>query len=398
MGADLIFNSKKQKSLEKSRLKHWYARNIPNHSELAEKLRDSAQNNAEEFIDNLTALAPNEAPVIQAIETDNSGLFSMLNSHLRNAARVPLYRTNQSNASYRQQRPYSRPYYDNHSYYQPPYAGQGYTYGLASGDLINPASMWLNAYKGKSKFEKSDNRQSFESDKQGVIAALEKQFARSFTAGVGYAFEQNKVKSLQRDTDVDSYKMFAYAEIRPNDFFINEAVSYTLSKYKEKADIFDQTANASYDVRTLATQTTVGYQGRCFTPQIGVRTYLMKREEYTDGSNQQIASNDIRLVRGVAGIRAGADIYNDYRRVMRPELYVGLTYDFSSDADEAVVTLPNGETYTLHGQTLNKFGLETSVSFTADFTERFSLSAQYLGDYRDKYNAHTGLVGMKYKF
>ena len=148
----------------------------------------------------------------------------------------------------------------------------------------------------------------------------------------------------------------------------------------------------------MAAQALMGYETRYLTPEIGARAYFIKRDAYTDDAKQNVASSDMKVVRGIAGIRAGFDVDNGVRRILRPEFYIGMSYDLVSDSDKAVVTLPNGEVYNLHGQSLNKFGVEAGVGLTADLTKSFSLNTQYMGDFRDKYNAHTGLISMKYKF
>ena len=106
----------------------------------------------------------------------------------------------------------------------------------------------------------------------------------------------------------------------------------------------------------------------------------------------------MNVLRGVAGVRAGFDVNSGYRRILRPEIYAGVSYDIVSDSDEATVTLPTGETYKVHGESLEKFGVEAGAGITADITSRFSLKAQYLGTFRKNYSSHTGMFGLKYQF
>jgi outer membrane autotransporter protein len=380
----------------------WVDSRRPNQSEFAAKFRDAAQNDVNKFIDNLTAIAPSEAPIVQAMEADNDGLFSMIATHLRNDQYVANPVGYNAYAPYQQYPQYQRPVYYRQQYrapqqYQPRYDANGYTYGLPSGDLVNPAQIWLNAYKGKAKFS-DGQRQSFDTDKTGIVAALEKRFTPSFKAAAGYSYETGKVDAFRRDVDVDSHKLFAFYEYKPNHFFINGAAAYAMSSYKEDKEVFDKSVHASYDTTTISAQTLLGYETRYFTPEMGVRAYFIDRDGYTDSAEQKVTSNNMSIVRGVAGVRAGVDIDMGNCRKLRPELYVGVNYDFVGDKDEAVITLPNGETYSMEGRSLGKFGIETGAGISADFTQRFSLSARYAGDYRDKYKSHTGMIGMKYKF
>ena len=404
----------------KEAAKAWVDGEHTTKNKLAEELNDLAQNDAVAFTETITALAPVDAPMVQAVEADNSGLFGMLTTHLRDAQEVSAgssaprqeyyqqpYRSQYNRSQYNNNsyyRPqyngsrYSRPQQKQNNNYRPSYSGQGYTYGLSSGDMINPAAIWLNAYKGKSELEKHENIQGFKTDRNGMLAAVEKRFNSAFKAGLGYQFERNEIEALKRKTDVDTNRGFVYAEYQPSNFFINGALSYSVSKYKEKKKIIDQQLAASYNASTFAVQTTVGYEGRYFTPETGIRYYSIKRDEYTDDAKQKVEAGSMNVLRGVAGVRAGFDVNSGYRRILRPEIYAGVSYDIVSDSDEATVTLPTGETYKVHGESLDKFGVEAGAGITADITSRFSLKAQYLGTFRKNYSSHTGMFGLKYQF
>ena len=129
-----------------------------------------------------------------------------------------------------------------------------------------------------------------------------------------------------------------------------------------------------------------------------MRYYHIRRDEYTDGAKQKVDANDMNILRGVAGVRAGVDIGTPSQYTLRPELYGGVSYDLVSDSDDAAVTLPNGVTYNVDGETPDKLGIELGGGITAEFAERLSLNAQYIGSFRKNYTSHTGMLGMRFKF
>ena len=380
----------------------WVDQTNPTEYELSDKLNKQAQNNPATFIDSLTALAPNDAPIIQTVEADNGGLMDEINMHLRGShdAIAPLGTASQYGGQptqYRgqpiQYRNMPRP----KPRYRPDYYNTGYTYGLSSGDLINPAALWLNAYKGKSKFKEHDKVKGFDTDRTGFSAAVEKNF-NYFKIGAGYAYETDKVDAFKRDVDVDMHRAFAYMQYQPNNIFINGAIAYGTASYKESKEVVGQKYGTSYDTTTFSAQTTLGYEIDYITPEVGMRYYHISRDEYTDEAKQKVDANDMNILRGVAGVRMGADIGNKYQYTLRPELYGGVSYDMVSDSDDAVVTLPNGVTYNVDGETPDKLGIELGGGITAEFAERLSLNAQYIGSFRKNYTSHTGMLGMRLKF
>ncbi|MBR2137296.1 MAG: autotransporter outer membrane beta-barrel domain-containing protein [Alphaproteobacteria bacterium] len=60
--------------------------------------------------------------------------------------------------------------------------------------------------------------------------------------------------------------------------------------------------------------------------------------------------------------------------------------------------MANGASYTVHGKRLPRFGVEFNAGLTAELTDRLSANVNYLGAYRDDYQDHTGLIGLKYIF
>ncbi len=381
----------------------WVDHTKQTEAELSARLNKQAQDDPAAFIDSLTALAPNDAPLIQTVEADNGGLMDMINMHMRGSAPDFSAPNGESPQYGGQPGQYGRPIqYRNmprpKPKYRPDYYNTGYTRGLSSGDMVHPAALWLNAYKGKSEFKANGSVKGFDTDRTGFTAALEKYFTAAFKAGFGYAYETDKIDAFKRDVDVDMHRAFVYAQYQPYKTFINGALAYGTASYKETKTVAGQKYGASYDTSTFSAQTTLGYETDYVIPEVGLRYYRINRDEYTDEAKQKVSSNDMNILRGIAGVRVGADFGDKYRCTVRPELYGGISYDLVSDSDDAVITLPNGVTYNVQGETPDKLGFEFGGGVSAEFAERFSLSAQYLGSFRKNYTSHTGLVGMKFKF
>ncbi|MEE6207796.1 MAG: autotransporter outer membrane beta-barrel domain-containing protein, partial [Alphaproteobacteria bacterium] len=106
-----------------------------------------------------------------------------------------------------------------------------------------------------------------------------------------------------------------------------------------------------------------------------------------------VSGKDMDLLRGVFGLRSSYQF-----GMFKPEVYAGITYDFVSDEDNALVSLPNGSSYTVDGQRLKRFGTEFSLNVTAQVTDNTKIGAGYEGKFREHYQDHTGMISVKYEF
>lgn len=326
--------------------------------DVADKLADLAQNDGAGFVDALTALAPSDAPVVQEIAlTQANELFKAIGDVL----------------------------------------SQTKGEGLASGDIrgpnMNGVSVWARAYYGESKLQKRDDIYGFDTDSKGVVLGVDKKVTPATTLGIGFGYDESKIKSFNRKDDVDTTSGFVYAQYQPSKWFVNGVVSYGHAGYDEQKRALGTTYDAHYNVETYAAQALTGYETAYFTPQIGARYYYVKRHGYIDEATQAVAGKNLDTLTGVAGVKAQTTY-----SIFKPELYVGMTYDLASDRDSATVSLANGSSYTVYGKRLNRFGVEVAAGITADITDKLAAELKYLGAYRKDYQNHTGIAGLKYSF
>ena len=322
-------------------------------------LADLAQNDGKGFVKALTALAPNDAPVVQVVAGHQEDiLFRTIASRLRNEKAD----------------------------------------GIASGDLGEGLSLWIRAYMSKSKLDDRGAYYGFDFDSKGVMAALEKQITPSVKAGIGYHYDKSDVDAYSRDTDVEMNKVFAYGEYKPSQWFVHGTASYAWSNYNDYKYALGRTFKGKYDVDTYAAQLLTGYEFEYVTPEAGLRYYHIKRHGYIDSAMQGVPSNNMDILTAVAGARFGKDYELPCGHTVRPEAYIGVTYDIISDRDSVVVDLVNGASYEVHGKRLNQFGVEAGAGLTAELTDKLSANVSYMGSFRKDYYSNTGMVGLKYAF
>ncbi|MBR6355757.1 MAG: autotransporter outer membrane beta-barrel domain-containing protein, partial [Alphaproteobacteria bacterium] len=137
-------------------------------------LANTAQHkSAREFKDTLIALAPNDAPVAQALATKTMGhVFSGVGAHL------------------------SKP-----------------KSGLSSGDALNGVSAWGSTYYGQTKLDdRAGDAYGFDADSKGVTVGADKQITPSTKLGLGLQYDKSDIDAFRADVDVETIAAFGYGE------------------------------------------------------------------------------------------------------------------------------------------------------------------------------------------
>ncbi len=323
-------------------------------AEIADTLADLAQNDAQGLNDALSVITPQEAPNTQETLSEFSDrLMLEVDNHL-----------SLNDIS-----------------------------GLSSGDELSGVTLWAKAYYGKSKLEDYKKVKGFDVKKKGFIAGLDKQLDHNVKLGLGFQYEDGDVDAYHRDADVNTLMGFVYGEYRPSQLFVRGVAAYGRARYDESKYALGLNIKDKYHTGIYSLQALTGYDFKYVTPEIGARYYYIKRHGYNDSIGQQISGKDMDLLRGVMGLRTSYQY-----GIFKPEIYAGVIYDFVSDEDNAIVSLPNGANYMVNGKRLNRFGTEFMANVTAQITCNTSVMLGYEGRYRRHYQDHSGIINAKYEF
>lgn len=324
-----------------------------------------------EYVDALTALAPDAAPLVRSLTTENSNqIFSTVQNRLEGGSSLRM---------------------------KPGRAGR-YARGLASGDMYREDAIWVQGLYNHSELSDTKEAKGFEIDSYGGAIGLDNYVTDSLKLGIGYAYTHGDISGFLRDTDVDTHTGFVYGEFKPNRWFLNAIASYSFASYDEEKRVSTFKVKGDYDVNAFGAQVMTGYKMGYVTPELGVRYLNVKQDAYEDSIGQRVdaVSNDV--LTGVFGIRIKQDFFPNRGFSIRPEVHVAATYDFVQDDAISVVSLPNGSVYQIEGENLDKFGLEVGAGLTLDVGNRLEMAVSYEGKFRKDYTDHSGLVNMKFKF
>lgn len=320
------------------------------------------------YIDALTAVAPEVAPLVHKTQTETTNqIFGAVSSRLSGGSVASA-----SN-------------------------------GMSSGDSIfKRGAMWVQGLLNKSKLDDTSKAKGFDADSTGIAMGAEKYINDDVKAGIGYAYTNTDIDGFMRDTDVDTHTAMVYGEYKPSNWYVNGIATYSWSDYSEKKNVAGNQVKADYDVDTIGLQAMTGYdmqvKGFNLTPEAGLRYVHISQDSYKDSADQKVSANDADILTGVIGAKASKDFALENGMNLRPEARLAMTYDLMNDDNNSVVTLANGSAYQVNGEALDRFGIEFGAGLTADVNDNVELSVGYEGKFREDYQDHTGLFNAKYKF
>lgn len=270
------------------------------------------------------------------------------------------------------------------------------TMGRSGGD-------WSDADYGvwaQGMFNRSKYNGQFNGYTRGVSAGFDALIDKQYTIGLGYAFGHSDVHANGgRNTEIDSNSIFAYAQYKPNQWFVNAALNYTMSKYKETEDnVFGALRlKSDHDTDAFGGQVMTGYDfASGLTPEIGLRYLHVTQDGYNNGL-AHVSSDDTDFLTGIAGMKYRFAIENDSVINWFPELRAAATYDFVSDRAMSTVTMPGVASYVVDGDRLSRFGGEFGIGLTAEYNG-LEISLVYDLDLHKDYTSQTGMAKFRYEF
>ncbi len=338
--------------------------------QLADNLANLAQNDASQLNKALTALAPNDSPVLQSmVLLKNNQIFDTIENQLHHSLK-------------------------------------NNKYGLSSGDnKSDDGSVFAQILGNYSKINDMGKIYGFNIKSSGIIMGAEKKLTNAIKSGAGYAFTTDKISAYERKTNVDTHTAFIYGEYRQNNWFTHFATAYNWSDYHEKKFVINNRYTAKYNVTNFAANAVTGYDSYVYdfkvTPETGLRYNHVHRNSYTDQIGQRVSSDNLNYLTALGGIKLSKNICNCFGLdtfYWRPEIHLAATYDIVSDKENSLVALSNGSNYLIKGKDLKRFGIEAGLNTTFQLSDNLESNIGYEGKYRKNFASHTGYVNLKYTF
>ncbi len=269
--------------------------------------------------------------------------------------------------------------------------------GRSGGDVIEQGAVWAQGLYNKSKL---DTATGFDGKTHGLAIGADGFISDDLKVGFGYAYSTSDIDSTGRSTDVDTHSAIAYGEYTIGNAFVNGLATYSRSSYDENKDVAGLSVKADYDMDAIFGQVMTGYNVQTnwatVTPEAGLRYLWTKTHGYTDTADQHVKGDTMNTLTGVAGLRLGTNKkVQDF--VLKPAVSLHATYDIIDDESASTVQLANGASYTVQGESLERFGIEAGAQMGISFGN-VDVSLDYMGRFKKDYTDHTGMLNLKYNF
>ena len=266
--------------------------------------------------------------------------------------------------------------------------------GRNGGDAnIDIGGIWAQGIYNKSKLNNSFNGYT-----RGVSVGFDGTVNDVWTLGMGYMYGHSDIGAIARNTEVDSHSIFVYGQYKPNNWYMNAIVNYTMSDYSEDGNALGFGVRSDYDLDSFGAAAAIGYDFiGGITPELSVRYLHIGSADYTNslGIRNKIDGTD--YMTAAMGTRYGFDMLLNNGWVIRPSVRYAVKYDLISDDNNITVAMPGVNTYIIDGDRLsriaNEVGLEIGMMYGA-----FNMSLNYDIEARADYTSQTGRIKFRYEF
>ncbi len=258
--------------------------------------------------------------------------------------------------------------------------------------------VWAQALYNTNEYKSASDEDGFSADSTGLAMGFDVIFADVTAIGFGYARTTSDVKALRRSTDVTGDTFFLYGMYKPANWYLSGMVSSGKNTFDESKDLSGLTVADSFDTKTTGGQLMLGFDRHGWNPAFGLRYLSMSRAAHEDSVGQKIASFSNTVFSAVAETQKTFELSRAGKGVWSSDLSAGLVYDFSRSADEAVVSLTNGASYTVEGKDMDPYGMELGAAISYVWGKSVDLSARYDLDVRPDWFSHSLTATLRVMF
>ena len=262
----------------------------------------------------------------------------------------------------------------------------------------NPANrLWVEVVSGTAEQDSSTTQDGFNADLNGVVFGYDKDLNANTIVGIGYGYMNTKADSLGRDLNIDGHNVFVYGKYQPSQWYVSSVLSYGYGKYEESKSPFGVSLYGEFDVNSYYADVMSGYDfANGITPAAGLRYLVTDADSYSNGV-QNVSQEKEDTLTAVIGAKYSKAFETESSYIIKPSIRVAATYDLMADDNSSNVSVYGGGNYRINSERLSRLGFEAGIGVTASF-EKWDLSLDYNGSFRDEYNAQSGMVTVKYKF
>ena len=270
----------------------------------------------------------------------------------------------------------------------------GIGFGRSGGDTnLDFGGIWAQGLYNKTKLNDAFNGYT-----RGVAFGFDGTVNEDWTLGVGYMFARSDVRGDTRDTDIDSSTMFFYGQYKPNAWYANASMNYTMADYHEDGSALGVAVSADYDVDVFGARAATGYDFiGGITPELAMQYMHINSIDYANSLGVQNHFGGADYLNASLGTKYEFDFFTNSGWVIRPQLRYAVKYDLISDKHNALVTMPGVSPYVLDTARLSRIANEVGIGLAMNYGT-MEISLNYDIEARADYTSQTGRAKFRYEF
>ncbi len=383
---------------------------------LAEELNRLEQTSKQDFLNGLTAAAPDVSGAVSSAHLRAQRALNSMTAKRLDALYEKLgsgsygfRRDERLKRGMRRGRSGGSRFYDTRKYYQKAYgkggaSGKPYdnwsSRGMAEyGNWRAPSvALWAESLMNKTTYKDDGKVDGFSGTSTGFAVGLDTVMLDIAAAGVGYAHTATDIAALNRKTTFTSDTLFLYGTFKPNKAYLSAIVNVGSGSYDEDKTVGALRLSDAYDAKQYGAQVSAGVDLDGYSPSVGLRYSAAKLDAREDSAGQRVAAQSFETLTLTADNRWELPLIHTKWTKTGAVLNAGLAYDISRSADKADVALTNGASYTVEGAKPDALTFNAGAEIYWVFGRKLSLSAKYDADVASSYLSHSLSANLSFLF
>ena len=203
-----------------------------------------------------------------------------------------------------------------------------------------------------------------------------------------------------------------YGSVEEGTMRYDANLSYARNNYETTRNVIvgavNRVAAGDYDANQFGVNARVGREyeldnGVEITPYVGARYTHLDIESYTEtgagSANLSVDDQSYSALNGVVSAEIEKEFTTDNGYSFVPEFRASYAYDFINDDVETNATFSGGgASFETRGIQPDRHTFSVGTGVKIARGEGYELSVNYDADFRDGYNAHNGMVNLRYDF
>ncbi|MGL5666116.1 MAG: autotransporter outer membrane beta-barrel domain-containing protein [Shewanella sp.] len=272
--------------------------------------------------------------------------------------------------------------------------------GLASGDAVAEAGVWVKAFSSNNNQDTKDGFAGYSNKGWGLAGGFDRELSPGFITGLGLVYTDSSISYQDQlagsTTDIFSYQISGYASKEIGSAYIESMVAYSVQNYEGRRNTaISGYAKSDFDGEQWGMRIGGGLpyslsENTEVVPQIRLDWNQIQQDSYTEKYSElalNVKDTKANLLRSSLG--AQLNYYTDWEALsVQPFVRVFWNHDFMNDGIDTTANFVGGGTaFVTPGQDLDKDIYSAGAGVTFYSSSNFAAMITYDYDFASQYRA-----------